>query len=228
MRLAATDAENGIIDRAQLDKVSRTIQVLMRGLASHQDEHPPPKTVPTDRALHGPDMPPEPDPRTIAPAGITLPPAWVEKSPVVLCVSGRGPLDETASGILIQLLAKHGFTGRLVTYDEVSRERIEALDTTNVAIVCVSFLDLNGSPAHLRYLIQRLRRRLPQGVEIIVGLWPSDQAAERDDAARTSIDATHLTGSLEGTVNLCVQAAIKAGEAEVPPPREEAPVPAHV
>jgi predicted PurR-regulated permease PerM len=228
MRLAATDAENGIIDRAQLDKVSRTIQVLMRGLASYQDEHPPPKTVPTDRALHGPDMPPEPDPRTIAPAGITLPPAWVEKSPVVLCVSGRGPLDETASGILIQLLAKHGFTGRLVTYDEVSRERIEALDTTNVAIVCVSFLDLNGSPAHLRYLIQRLRRRLPQGVEIIVGLWPSDQAAERDDAARTSIDATHLTGSLEGTVNLCVQAAIKAGEAEVPPPREEAPVPAHV
>jgi predicted PurR-regulated permease PerM len=231
MRLAATDAEKGIIDREQLDKVSRTIKGLMRGLDSYQDEQPSPKksgTVPADRALHGPDLPPEPDPRTVPPAGITLPLAWVEKSPVILCVSGRGPLDETASGILVQLLAKHGFTGRLVTYDEVSREKIETLDTTNVAIVCVSFLDINGSPAHLRYLIQRLRRRLPQDVEIIVGIWPSDEAAERDDAARTAIDATRLTGSLEGTVNLCVQAAIKAGKSQVLSPREEAPVPAHV
>ena len=158
--------------------------------------------VPADHALHGPDLPPEPDPHTVPPTGITLPSAWVEKSPVILCVAGRGPLDEAVSGILVQLLAKHGFTGRLVTYDEVSREKIETLDTTKVAIVCVSFLDINGSPAHLRYLVQRLRRRLPQGVEIIVGIWSSDEAAQRDDAARTAIDATRLTGSLEGTVNL--------------------------
>ena len=103
------------------------------------------------------------------------------------------------------------------------------LDTANVAIVCVSFLDINGSPAHLRYLVQRLRRRLPHDVEIIVGIWSSDEAAQqRDDAARTAIDATRLTGSLEGTVNLCVQAAIKAGEAETPASREEAPVLANV
>jgi predicted PurR-regulated permease PerM len=229
MRLAASDAEKGIIDREQLDQVSRTIKVLMCGLDSYQDEHPSPKMVPADHALHGPDLPPEPDPHTVPPTGITLPSAWVEKSPVILCVAGRGPLDEAASGILVQLLAKHGFTGRLVTYDEVSREKIETLDTTKVAIVCVSFLDINGSPAHLRYLVQRLRRRLPQGVEIIVGIWSSDEAAQRDDAARTAIDATRLTGSLEGTVNLCVQAAIKAGEAETAASREEeAPVLAHV
>jgi hypothetical protein len=162
------------------------------------------------------------------PVGITLPPAWVDKSPVVLCISGRGPLDETTSGILVQLLGKHGFTGRLVTYDEVSREKIATLDIANVAIVCVSFLHINGSPAHLRYLIQRLRHRLPKGVEIIVGIWPSDEAAQHDDAARTLIGATRLTGSLEGTVSLCVQAAIKAGEVEAPAPREQAPVPANV
>jgi predicted PurR-regulated permease PerM len=227
MRLAASDAEKGIIDREQLDRVSKTIKVLVRGLDSYQDEHPSPKTT-ADRALAGPDLPPEPDPHTVPPTGVTLPSAWVEKSPMILCVAGRGPLDETASGILVQLLAKHGFTGRLVTYDEVSREKIEMLDTANVAIVCVSFLDINGSPAHLRYLVQRLRRRLPHDVEIIVGIWSSDEAAQRDDAARTAIDATRLTGSLEGTVNLCVQAAIKAGEAETPASREEAPVLANV
>jgi hypothetical protein len=106
--------------------------------------------------------------------------------------------------------------GRLVTYayDEVSREKIATLDIANVAIVCVSFLDINGSPAHLRYLIQRLRHRWPKGGEIIVGIWLSDEAAQRDDAARTAIGTTRLTGPLEGTVSLCVQAAIKAGEAE--------------
>jgi hypothetical protein len=81
--------------------------------------------------------------------------------------------------------------------------------------VWVSFLGIHGSPAHLRYLIQRLRRRLHQGVEIIVGLWPPDEAAVRDEIARLAIDTGHLTGSLERTVTLCVQAAIKAGETAV-------------
>jgi hypothetical protein len=72
-----------------------------------------------------------------------------------------------------------------------------------------------------------LRRLLPKGVESIVGLWPSDEAALRDDAAREAIDADRLTGSLEGTVALCVQAAIKADEAATAP-WEEVPVPAHV
>src|ERR1700722_10247825 len=57
MRLAATDAEKGIIDREQLNQVSRTIKVLMRSLDSYQDEQPLPKksdTTPADRALHGP------------------------------------------------------------------------------------------------------------------------------------------------------------------------------
>jgi hypothetical protein len=93
-----------------------------------------------------------------------------------------------------------------------------------VAIVCISFLDIGGSPAHLRYLIQRLRRRLPQGVQIIVGIWQSEDAAQRDDVARTAIGASALAGSLEGTVTLCVQTAIKAADSEAPPPTVPPPV----
>jgi hypothetical protein len=116
---------------------------------------------------------------------------------------------------------------RLVPYDDVSRAKIETLDTANVAIVCVSFLGIHGSPAHLRYLIQRLRRRLHREVEIIVGLWPTDEAALRDETARLAIDASRLAGSLEGTVTLCVQAAIKAGETAAREARDEAAVPVH-
>jgi predicted PurR-regulated permease PerM len=229
MLLAARDAEKGIIDREQLDRVRKTIKALVHGLDSNHDEQPSPKksgTTPADRGLGGPDLPPEPDLRTVFPAGITLPLAWVENSPMILCVAGRGPLDETASGILVQLLEKHGFTARLVSYDDVSREKVETLDTANVAIVCVTFLGIHGSSSHLRYLIQRLRRRLPQRVEIIVGIWPTDEAAQRDETARLAIGASRLAGSLEGTITLCVQAAITTGDTAARESREEAPGPA--
>jgi len=230
MQLAASDAERGTIDREQLERVSSTIKVLVRGLDTYKDEKPSPKkseTVLADHPLDGPDLPPEPDPRNVPPAGSVLPQAWVERSPRVLSIAGRGPLDETTSVILVRLFEKHGFMVRLVTYDEVSREKIETLDTANVAIVCISFLNIGGSPAHLRYLIQRLRHRLPQGAQIIVGIWPSEDAAQRDDAARTAIGASALAGSLEGTVTLCVQTAIRMADSEAAPLREQFAVPAH-
>jgi predicted PurR-regulated permease PerM len=218
MQLAASDAKRGIIDREQLERVSSTIKVLVQGLDTYKDEKPSPRkseTVSADRPL---DLPPEPDPRNVPRADTVLPQAWVEKSPIVLCIAARGPLDEATSVILAQLLEKHGFSCRLVTYDEVSREKIETLDTANVAIVCISCLDIGGSPAHLRYLIQRLRHRLLQGVQIIVGIWPSEDAAQRDDAARTAIGASAFAASLEGTVTQCVQTAIKTADSEAPPP----------
>ena len=65
--------------------------------------------------------------------------------------AGKGPLDEAASAMLAQLFSKHGVGARVVSYEEVSREEIGNLDVTGVVMVCVSYLDITGSPAHLRY-----------------------------------------------------------------------------
>lgn len=215
MQLAASDAARGVIDREQVERVSSTIKVLVRGLEAYVDESTSPKeTAHADHSLDGQHLPPEADPRNISPTNIVLPQAWIEKSPIVLCVAGRGPLDETTSVILVQLLGKHGLNGRLVQYDDASRERIEMLDITNVAMVCISFLDIGPSAAtHVRYLVQRLRRRV-QAVKIIVGIWQSEDATQRDDAARTAIGADALAGSLAQTVTLCVQTAIEVADRE--------------
>jgi hypothetical protein len=77
----------------------------------------------------------------------------------------------------------------------------------------------------LRYLIQRLRHRLPRGAQIIVGIWQSEDVAQRDDAARKTIGASALAASLEGTVTLCVQTAIKAADNEPRPPTVPLPSP---
>ena len=96
---------------------------------------------------------------------------------------------------------------RLVGYDEVSRNNISTLETTGVAMVCISFLDISGNPAHLRYLIQRLRQRLPQETPILVGHWPAEDSTLKDEKIKVAVGADYFTSSLEQVVSSCSQAA---------------------
>ncbi len=66
-------------------------------------------------------------------------------------------------------------------------------------------------PAHLRYLIQWLRQRLPHGTPILVGLWPSQDSTLKDKDAQRSIGADYFTSSLSEAVTACAKAARSAG-----------------
>ena len=130
----------------------------------------------------------------------------------MLCLAGKGPLDEAASAMLAQLLGKHGLHARTAPHEAASREEIGSLDVTGTAMICISYLDIAGSPSHLRYLMQRLKRRLP-GVPILVGLWPSEDEVLTSDRVRAVIGADYYSTSLREAVNSCVEAARKAAEA---------------
>ena len=134
-----------------------------------------------------------------------LAPEWSGAVPV-LCVAARGPLDEAASTMLAQLLAKHGLQARVVGPDAVARGAIGSLDVTGVAMVCVSYLEASGSPAALRYLMRRVRNRMP-GVPVLVGLWQADQAVLADERLRATVGADHYVSTLRGAVEACVAAA---------------------
>ena len=210
LQLAANDAQRGALNHEQLDRVKGTVKELVHGLEGHSDEWPRPSEK-DDGAVEQPasEQPPPhgPDPASI-PAG-HLPPSWREPA-AVLCIAGRGPLDEAAASMLVQLLGKHGMHGRLVGYGEVSRERIGTLDTKGAVMACVSYLDIAGSPAHLRFLVQRLRGRLPRGAPILVGLWPAQDTVLTDKAMQASLGADYFVSSLGETVTACVDAAGKA------------------
>ncbi len=219
LQLAATDSQRGVLDRDQLDRVKATVKVLVDGLADHADAQPP-HAASDDGAVQPPDdereIPRNPDPSTAAPGEEAAPPAWRQPG-AVLCIAGRGPLDEAASAMLVQLLGKHGLGARLVGYGEVSRERIESFAIGGATMVCISYLDISGSPAHLRYLMRRLRQRLPKGTPILVGLWPSGDAALSDANTRSAIGSDYYTSSLAEAVNACIQAAHKAAEVQAAP-----------
>ena len=119
---------------------------------------------------------------------------------LVACVSGRGPFDDGVSAMLDQLLRGSGVATRIIPYRSVSREALAALDLSNVSVIALSYLELSGSPAHLRYLIARLRQRAP-GVVIIVGLWPSGESALKDPATQKTVGADRYVGSLREAVD---------------------------
>jgi hypothetical protein len=132
----------------------------------------------------------------------------------VLCVAGRSELDKAAATMLAQLLSKHGIAARVEGADALSNTNIFRLDTKGVALACVSFLD-SKSPAHIRYAIRRLRRKLPDA-PIILGCW----LTETDPAALAAmVKADAGAGTLRDVLKLCLDRAraMPSGEADVEP-----------
>ncbi|CAB3669714.1 hypothetical protein LMG22037_01895 [Paraburkholderia phenoliruptrix] len=106
----------------------------------------------------------------------------------VLCIPGRGPLDPLATTIVLQLLGKHGFTARAVPHEAASRASIDQMDADDVALVCLVYLQIDGIPSHLRYMVRRIHARLPK-VSIIVGLWAPE------DLEKWSVDLQNAMGA---------------------------------
>ncbi len=186
MQLAAQDADLGILTEDQQENVKNTIYELVEGLSEHQER--------ADKKRGATDVS-EVD-------------ALCQVPFEVLSIAGRGPLDEPAARMLMHLFEQLGIGGRMIKYRDVSRFSVEGLDVSKVSMVCVAYLNISGSPAHLRYLIQRLRRRLPAGTQVLVGLWPQGGL---DEASRAAIGADYFASSFEEVLKCCQ--AVRAASA---------------
>jgi hypothetical protein len=71
-------------------------------------------------------------------------PGWRET--VVLCVAGRGSLDEAAAAMLAQLLAKHGIGARVVPSEAVSVANVMRFDAAGVQMAFLANLNRAASP----------------------------------------------------------------------------------
>lgn len=118
----------------------------------------------------------------------------------VACVAGHGPFDDAVSAMLVQLLGQRGSMAKIIPNGDVSRDRIATLDLTGIAVIAVSYLEVTGSPAQLRYLVRRLRERAP-AARIVVGLWPQGEAALSDAEIQRALGADRYVGSLASAVD---------------------------
>lgn len=116
----------------------------------------------------------------------TLAPSW--QATPVLCVAGRGSLDEASAAMLAQLVQKQGIGARVVPSTAVSPRNLFALDATGVQMVYLCYLE-PGAFTNPHYLIRRLRRKLPKAT-IVGGFWTLklDEADERSALTKTGAD----------------------------------------
>jgi len=201
LRLAQNDLTRGALDGVQTEAIKTSVAQVVDELIEQDDRTPVSKSTldaETEAALETTN-----DPVSELPLveKDDLAQEWQTETPV-LCVAGRSPLDEAAALMLAQLLDKHGLHARVEGVEAIASTSIFHLETKGVAMVCVSYLDA-GSPAHMRYTIRRLRRRLT-GTRVLLGCWMADadslyQTAKPDVIAVTLRDA----------VRLCLEAARK-------------------
>ncbi len=206
LQLAQADAERGALDQERLTKIRDTVSEFASDV-SDQDDRPPAKSNPTTDAEASSAV--ESVAENAANESLpvlgkeTLPPEWQGEHPV-LCVAGRSRIDEAAAIMLAQLSTAHGLAARVEGAEVLSTTNVFRLDTTGVAIVCLVYLDASG-PAHMRYSVRRLRRKLPKAT-IILGCLVKEIDPAALELLREGARADLVATSLGEAVKLCIEA----------------------
>jgi hypothetical protein len=129
---------------------------------------------------------------------VELPPAWRAGKPV-LCIAGRGPLDEAAALLLVDMLEKYGVGAQVISSDQASAAQIDAVDVTGVQVACLSYLE-PGTYKNARYQVRRLRKRIA-GIPVMAVFWGlgDDHSRYLDSVEATECDV--VTTGLKETIH---------------------------
>ena len=154
LAIGNSDAQRGALDDERALKVKESTEALIQNLSDIQ-------TVDSARA---------------ASSGVATSKASV------LCIGGRGALDEAAALLLINLLEKAGVNGRVATANEASETVLNAREDEPIKAVCVCYLDPTNS-ARAPYLLKRIKRRIPDAIPI-AAVFGSETAPNLGDEYR--------------------------------------------
>ena len=182
LMLAQADVNRGVLDPLRQARIRDAIKGLIENLSDRKDHD-------------------------AAGAAAELPADW--RHAPVLCVAGRGPLDEAAVLLLVDMLDKHGIGARVVSADQTTAAQIDSLDTDAVRVACVSYLE-PGTYKNARYQVRRLRKRMP-GVPVMAIFWGlgDDHSRYLDSVEATECDV--VTTGLKETIQHILTFARRAG-----------------
>lgn len=172
LELAARDLARGVLTDPQLQRILETIAALVAEIGSQPDKEV--KTV-ADNATN---------------AG------------TIRCVGGRSELDFAAASLLAHLLSREGYRAEVIASPVVSRGNIGNFSPEGVSALGVCYVDFSGATAPVRFLLRRLRQRLPEA-RLFMAVWPQDHSLVRDRDLQNGFGLTCVT-SLRQAVSLCL------------------------
>jgi predicted PurR-regulated permease PerM len=124
----------------------------------------------------------------------------------ILCVAGRGQLDEAAASLLADLLLREGMAAEVVACEAVSARRIMTLEATGVSAVVACYLTA-GSGRHVGRLSRRLTRRFGSEVPVVICILDGAGEGASDGGMPLPSDVRR-TGDLATTAAMVLPARV--------------------
>lgn len=228
LKLAERDARRGLLDAEQTERISDTVKEMLDDLADFQPRRwfsklrqKAEEPDETRTGLASLDAAENEGVETEAAPEIEraeLAPGWQVDEPV-LCIGGRTALDEAAAALLAEVLKKRGLGAAALETETISAGHIASLAGTEAKFVCLCYLGLGAGPAHIRYLVRRLRRILPEGTAILVALFGGERSTNAVKEVLADAEADAYATSLQEAAEIAIAAA--KGELKSEEPGED-------
>jgi predicted PurR-regulated permease PerM len=207
LQLAQADLDRDALDPSRLIRIRDTVVEFVNDLSDQSDHEPTGARLTADAEAAAAVEAAAAEP-VYADLPVMqreeLPAGWQGDNPV-LCIAGRTALDEAAGIMFAQLCTVHGLNARVEGPEALSTNNIFRLETEGVALVCLSYLNA-ANPAHIRYAVRRVRRKMPRA-RIMVGLWNGIDAADRVEALKEGAKADLFASTLREATRICVESA---------------------
>jgi predicted PurR-regulated permease PerM len=196
LRLAWADLQRGRLDQQQTLRIRDTVSEVVEDLETHEDleAHKDSKNALSAAEDEGPLAKLHQLEKT---GDASLSPQIRRAEGVVLCIPGRGLLDEAVAMPLAQLLRREGLSAEAKEAETLSMSKLFALEIKGVALICLCFLE-HATPAQLHYATRRLRRKAP-GVSILASVFDETRQTPDSDPLQLQ-DAEFLQGPLSAGV----------------------------
>ena len=136
----------------------------------------------------------------LAPGGTALAEDW-QQGGAVLCIPGRGQLDDLAAAMAVQVLQARGFGAQLVSNLALGSKPADEAGFGAARLCCLSVLEDGSSPSSIRYFLRRIQRRMP-GAAVVVCLWQAKGDSRILAALRAEGDEENIVLSLGELVAL--------------------------
>ncbi len=133
------------------------------------------RTAATAAQLHPPQPPPE---------------EWRQDG-AVICIPGRGQLDDLAAHMAVQVLGNAGFGARIEANVVLGTSGANARELPATRMCCLSVLEEGSSVSSIRYFIRRMQKRMPNAA-VVVCLWHAERTSPLLAALRSEGGDEHL------------------------------------
>jgi predicted PurR-regulated permease PerM len=213
LKLAQNDLLRGALEVRQTERIRAAVLELIDDLSDQEDRRPEAGSTHDAEAVAAVETSPQQEDNIPVLTRADLARDWQSESPV-LCVAGRGPLDEAVAAIAAQLLGKHGLAARVEGAEAIASTNVFRLQTDGTVLVCLSYLD-GMSAAAIRYTIRRMRRKLPNAT-MVLGCWTEADPAHLQDLVKADVAVNTLREALAYAVRAAANDPAQPGPTPAP------------